>query len=112
MIRRPPRSTLSSSSAASDVYKRQVEIVRFGKALGGEEATFYGLAGLGDLILTATDNQSRNRRFGLAIGKNMSIEQAEKEVKQCVEGLRNCAEVYQLAQELGIEMPITEQVYK
>ena len=69
-----------------------------------------GLSGLGDLVLTCTDDQSRNRRMGLAIGSGSSIEQALEEIGQVVEGIEAARDVSEMAHELGIEMPITEQV--
>ncbi|KKL66168.1 hypothetical protein LCGC14_2147670 [marine sediment metagenome] len=88
------------------------ELCRLGCALGAKSETFMGMAGLGDLILTCTDNQSRNRRFGLALGKGEGVEQAIASIGQVVEGYRNTKEVYLLAQRTGIEMPITEQIYQ
>ncbi|MEL0632219.1 NAD(P)H-dependent glycerol-3-phosphate dehydrogenase [Pseudoalteromonas carrageenovora] len=88
------------------------ELTRLGCALGAKPETFMGMAGLGDLILTCTDNQSRNRRFGLALGKGESVEAAIESIGQVVEGFRNTKEVYLLAQRAGVEMPITEQIYK
>lgn len=88
------------------------EMMRLGLALGAKSETFMGMAGLGDLVLTCTDNQSRNRRFGLALGHGSSIEQAQTQIGQVVEGYRNTQEVYQLAQQHEIEMPIVEQVYQ
>ncbi|MEI6893190.1 MAG: NAD(P)H-dependent glycerol-3-phosphate dehydrogenase [Colwellia sp.] len=88
------------------------EMTRLGIALNAKPATFMGMAGLGDLVLTCTDNQSRNRRFGLALGKGSEVEQAITDIGQVVEGYRNTKEVYMLAQRRGIEMPIVEQVYQ
>ncbi len=88
------------------------EIMRLGLALGGKQETFMGLAGLGDLVLTCTDNQSRNRRFGLALGQGKSAQQAEKEIGQVVEGKDNAAQVFELAQQHKIDMPIVEQVFR
>ena len=88
------------------------EMTRLGVPLGADPATFMGMAGLGDLVLTCTDNQSRNRRFGLALGDGVSVEQAMKDIGQVVEGYRNTKEVYLLAQRMKVEMPIVEQVYK
>ena len=88
------------------------ELTRLGCALGAKPETFMGMAGLGDLILTCTDNQSRNRRFGLALGKGESVDAAIESIGQVVEGFRNTKEVYLLAQRAGVEMPITEQIYK
>jgi glycerol-3-phosphate dehydrogenase (NAD(P)+) len=89
-----------------------VELTRLGEAMGAQASTFMGMAGLGDLVLTCTDNQSRNRRFGLALGKGCDVEAAQVEIGQVVEGYRNTKEVYTLAKRLGVEMPITEQVYQ
>ncbi|WP_455479509.1 NAD(P)H-dependent glycerol-3-phosphate dehydrogenase [Bartonella sp. B23] len=88
------------------------EISRLGVAMGAELSTFMGMTGLGDLVLTCTDNQSRNRRFGMLLGKGASIKEAEKKVGQVVEGYLNTKEVRTLAQRIGIEMPITEQIYQ
>lgn len=88
------------------------EIMRLGIKLGGQADTFMGLAGLGDLILTCTDNQSRNRRLGLALGKGEDRELALEEIGQEVEGISAAKETYLLALKYNIEMPIVEQVYK
>ena len=88
-----------------------VELQRLGIALGADAKTFMGMAGLGDLVLTCTDNQSRNRRFGMALGSGNSTEQAMAEIGQVVEGYRNTREVHLLAARLGVEMPICEQIY-
>lgn len=88
------------------------EMVRLGLALGGKEETFLGLAGVGDLILTATSNQSRNRRFGLLVGQGVDLAEAERQVQQVVEGVHNAAQICQIADRLQIEMPITHAVYQ
>ncbi|CCQ09952.1 Glycerol-3-phosphate dehydrogenase [NAD(P)+] [Pseudoalteromonas luteoviolacea B = ATCC 29581] len=88
------------------------ELCRLGCALGARSETFMGMAGLGDLILTCTDNQSRNRRFGLALGQGKNVDDAMSSIGQVVEGYRNTKEVYLLAQRVGIEMPISEQIYQ
>jgi len=88
------------------------ELTRLGVQLGADASTFMGMAGLGDLVLTCTDNQSRNRRFGLALGKGMQVAEAMDSIGQVVEGYRNAKEVYLLAQREGVEMPITEQIYQ
>ena len=85
------------------------EISRLGMELGGHMDTFMGLAGLGDLVLTCTDDQSRNRRMGLALARGSSIEQARSEIGQEVEGILTAREVRQKSRQLGVEMPITEQ---
>lgn len=88
------------------------EISRLGASLGAEPQTFMGMAGLGDLVLTCTDNQSRNRRFGMMIGQGYSVEQAMQEIGQVVEGYYNTQEAYRLAQRQQVEMPIVEQIYQ
>ena len=86
------------------------EMVRLGLALGGKPDTFMGLAGVGDLILTCTDNQSRNRRLGLAIGSGKSLAEAEKAIGYTVEGVSNAHKIFKLAQHHHVDMPITEHV--
>lgn len=88
------------------------EMTRLGMALGAQPESFMGMAGLGDLVLTCTDNQSRNRRFGLALGKGEDVDTAQNNIGQVVEGYRNTKEVRLLAQRFGVEMPITEQIYQ
>lgn len=88
------------------------EMMRLGAVLGADPATFMGMAGLGDLVLTCTDNQSRNRRFGILLGQNKSIQEAQDIIAQVVEGCKNTKEVWSLAQKYHVDMPITEQIYK
>lgn len=88
------------------------EISRLGASLGANPNTFMGMAGLGDLVLTCTDNQSRNRRFGLMLGQGKNAEEAIAEIGQVVEGFYNTKEAYLLAQKQGVEMPIVEQIYQ
>lgn len=88
------------------------EIISLGTALGGKLETFIGLSGLGDLILTCTDNQSRNRRLGLALGKGHDIQSAEQEIGQVVEGKRNAELVSMLAKRHHIELPVCETVWQ
>jgi len=88
------------------------EIMRLGKQLGAHQQTMMGLAGLGDIILTCTDNQSRNRRFGLALGQGKTIAQAEIEVGQTVEGLRAANAIHIKAKQLGLDLPIIQEVYR
>lgn len=88
------------------------EMTRLGAALGAQPETFMGMAGLGDLVLTCTDNQSRNRRFGLALGQGKDVDTAQQEIGQVVEGYRNTKEVYLLAERMGVEMPIVDQIYQ
>lgn len=88
------------------------EIMRLGLAMGAQAETFMGLAGLGDLVLTCTDNQSRNRRMGLALADGSTIEQAREQIGQAVEGVKTAREAWNLAQKHNVEMPIIEQTYK
>jgi len=88
------------------------EMSRLGSALGADPTTFMGMAGLGDLVLTCTDNQSRNRRFGMMLGQGIDVETAQNTIGQVVEGFRNTKEVKALAARCGVEMPITEQIYQ
>ena len=86
------------------------EMARLGEAAGGHAATFMGLAGLGDLVLTCTDDQSRNRRFGLALARGVAPAEAAAAVGQVVEGVETSARVLGLARRFEVEMPICEQV--
>jgi len=88
------------------------EMKRLGVALGGKPETFNGMAGMGDLVLTCTDDQSRNRRFGLALGQGGDREGAERAIGQVVEGVRNAHEIHMLSQRMDVEMPICEAIYK
>ena len=87
------------------------EMTRLGLALGARQETFMGLAALGDLVLTCTDDQSRNRRFGLAIAAGRSPAEAQREIGQVVEGVQAARAVRAVAARAGVEMPIAEQVY-
>lgn len=87
------------------------EIARLGVALGGNQATFAGLAGVGDLIVTCTSEHSRNHQAGLMIGQGVAPEEALKKVGAVVEGYYAAATGKELANRLGVEMPITEAVY-
>ncbi len=89
-----------------------VEMTRLGVALGAQKETFMGLAGMGDLVLTCTDNLSRNRRMGLAIASGKTVEEAQQEIQQVVEGVMAAEAVKEVADELGIEMPICHQIYR
>lgn len=88
------------------------EIIRLGSKLGGQQETFMGLTGLGDLILTSTDNLSRNRRLGIALGQGKSKEEVMKEIGQEIEGVSAARETYLLSIKYDIDMPITEQTYR
>lgn len=103
---------LGANTRAALITRGLNEMVKLGTALGGQTHTFYGLAGLGDLILTCTDDQSRNRRLGLALGRGQSLNSALAEIAQVVEGVNTTRELYQLAQQHDIEMPICHNVYR
>ena len=82
------------------------------RAVGGKEETIVSLAALGDMVLTTTDNQSRNRRFGIALGLGQSVDLAEEEIGQVVEGKRNVKELLLLAARYQVDLPIAKQVYQ
>jgi glycerol-3-phosphate dehydrogenase (NAD(P)+) len=86
------------------------EITRLALAYGGQPRTLYGLAGLGDLVLTCTGALSRNRRAGLALAEGRSLAELEESTGMIAEGVRNSAAISRLAQRKGVEMPITEQM--
>ena len=87
------------------------EIKRLGVAMGGQEKTFYGLTGLGDLIVTCGSKHSRNRKAGELIGKGLSIEETKKQVGMTIESIDNIEVAYELSKKYKIEMPIVESVY-
>ena len=89
-----------------------VELMRLGVALGAKKETFMGLAGMGDLVLTCTDDLSRNRRMGLALAAGKTVEETQEEIGQVVEGVKAAKAVHEVAEKLGIEMPIVNQVYR
>lgn len=101
-----------ANARAALITRGLAEMTRFGVALGAKVETLQGLAGVGDVILTCTDNQSRNRRFGLALAHGKNIEQAQLEIGQIVEAVHNAAEVCKIAIGKNIELPIAEQVNK
>ena len=88
------------------------EIMSIGHAMGARQETFMGLAGMGDLILTCTDNQSRNRQMGLKLAQGLSVEQAREEIGQAVEGVKTAKEAWKLVQQHGLDCPIIEQAYR
>ncbi len=99
-----------ANARAALITRGLAEIMRLGKHLGGLRETFMGLAGLGDLVLTCTDDQSRNRRLGLALGRGEALEQAVAAIGQAVEGLHTAKELAALAEFHQVDMPITGQV--
>jgi glycerol-3-phosphate dehydrogenase (NAD(P)+) len=101
-----------ANTRAALITRGLAEMMRLGKAMGAQQETFMGLAGMGDLILTCTDNQSRNRRTGLLLAQGKTLEQVRKEIGQAIEGLNTAKEAVNLARQYGVEMPIMEQVYR
>lgn len=89
-----------------------LEMTRVGKALGAKAQTFMGLSGIGDLVLTCTDDQSRNRRMGLALATGGSVDDIISEIGQVVEGVYAAKSVHEVAIRESIELPICEQVYR
>jgi glycerol-3-phosphate dehydrogenase (NAD(P)+) len=88
-----------------------IEMMRLGVALGAQRETFMGLAGLGDLVLTCTDDQSRNRRFGLMLARGLTIEAAQHEIGQVVEGFMAARAVHEVAARKEVSMPICEGIH-
>lgn len=88
------------------------ELSRLGKAMGGQERTFMGLSGMGDLVLTCTGDLSRNRQVGLKLGQGRRLDDIISEMKAVAEGVKTTQSLYNLSEKLGVELPITEQVYK
>lgn len=101
-----------ANTRAALVTRGLAEMMRLGLALGGQTETFMGLTGLGDLVLTCTDDQSRNRRFGLGIGQGRDINDVIKEIGQEIEGIPAARTVYEIGLENQIDMPISEQTHK
>ncbi len=101
-----------SNTRVALITRGLAEMTRLGVALGAQPETFMGLAGMGDLVLTCTDNQSRNRRFGLAMAAGKTVEEAQEEIRQVVEGVQAARAVYHVAQALNIEMPICTSIYQ
>lgn len=101
-----------ANSRAALITRGLAEMMRLGTAMGAQPETFMGLAGLGDLVLTCTDDQSRNRRVGLSLGRGMSLDETVKKIGQAVEGVKSAPEIVRVAREYHVEMPITEQVYR
>lgn len=103
---------LGDNSFAALITRGLKEIVRLGVELGGKEETFYGLSGLGDLIVTCLSEHSRNRKAGYLIGQGKSLEETKKEVGMVIESVDNIDVAYELGKLHNIEMPIVETVYR
>ena len=102
---------MGDNTFAALITRGLTEISRLGVALGGNHNTFYGLSGLGDLIVTCLSEHSRNRRAGRCIGRGLSIEETRKEVGMTIESIDNIEVTYKLAKKYNIEMPIVNTVY-
>lgn len=100
-----------ANARAALITRGLAEMIRLGEALGARRETFMGLAGVGDLILTATDDQSRNRRLGLGLGRGRAVAELKAEIGQEIEGILSARLIWQLARRVGVEMPIVDQVY-
>ena len=101
-----------ANARAALITRGLAEMNRLGVALGGKPQTFMGLTGVGDLVLTCTDNQSRNRRAGIGLGQGKTVSQLLQEIGQEVEGVKTVRELYAMAKRVQVDMPITKQVYK
>lgn len=101
-----------SNTRVALITRGLAEMVRLGVKLGASRETFMGLAGLGDLVLTCTDDQSRNRRYGIAIGRGRSPAEAAAGIDQVVEGVAAARAVHEVAAAQGVEMPICTEVYR
>ncbi len=102
---------LGDNARAALVTRGLVEMMRLGAAMGAQKETLMGLAGMGDLVLTCTGDQSRNRRFGLALGRGDNADKALIDIGQVVEGVNTAEEVHRQASQHKVEMPISEVVY-
>ncbi|MGF1642873.1 MAG: NAD(P)H-dependent glycerol-3-phosphate dehydrogenase [Thiotrichales bacterium] len=101
-----------ANARAALITRGLAEMMRLGVCLGARTETMMGLAGLGDLVLTCTDDKSRNRRFGLALGQGKTAEQARIEIGQVVEGAVTARMLNQIAQRVTVEMPIAKEVFR
>lgn len=101
-----------ANARAALVTRGLAEVMRLGAVLGARRETLMGLAGLGDLVLTCTDDQSRNRRLGLALARGATLEAACADIGQVVEGVETAREVRRLSERHGIEMPIATEVFR
>lgn len=102
---------MGDNTFAALITRGLTELSRLGVAIGGNHNTFYGLSGLGDLIVTCLSEHSRNRRAGRCIGRGLTIEETKKEVGMVIESIDNIEVAYQLAKKYNIEMPIVNTVY-
>ena len=104
--------SFGSNARAALITRGIAEMMRFGKQLNVNLETFSGLSGIGDIVLTCTDDKSRNRRFGLGLGAGKTADEVQTQIGQVVEGKYAAEVIFNLAQRLNIELPITSQVYE
>ena len=102
---------MGDNTIAALITRGLTEISRLGVAMGGNHNTFYGLSGLGDLIVTCLSEHSRNRRAGRCIGRGLTVEETKKEVGMTIESIDNIEVAYKLAKKYNIDMPIVNTVY-
>ena len=102
---------LGDNTRAAIITRGLAEITRLGVALGGNPATFAGLSGVGDLMLTSAGGLSRNRRVGVEIGRGRTLDEIRAEMNEVAEGVPTCRSAWELAGRVGVDLPITEQMY-
>lgn len=102
---------LGDNSFAALITRGLVEMSRLGVKMGGQKDTFYGLTGLGDLVVTCSSQHSRNRKAGFLIGSGKTLEETRKEVGMTIESVDNIDVAYELAKKYNVEMPIVDTVY-
>ena len=100
------------NTKAAIVSRGLIELIKLGVALGGKEKTFYGLSGVGDLMVTCFSKHSRNRNLGEMLAKGKTLEEAEKELKMVAEGVKTCLSAYELGKKYNIELPTINEVYE
>lgn len=103
---------LGDNSKAAVMTRGMTEIVRLASRLGADISTFYGLAGMGDLIVTCTSLHSRNRRAGILLGQGAGLDEVQQSIGMAIEGINATKIAYKLSNDLGVEMPIVNQMYK
>ena len=100
------------NTRAAIITRGLAELTRLGIAMGGKQRTFYGLAGMGDLVATCSSSKSRNHHVGFQLGRGKSLDQIIEEMNEVAEGVKTAKVVMQLAKEYKVDMPISEEIYK
>jgi len=103
---------MGTNARAALITRGLAEISRIGKKMGADPATFLGLSGIGDLVLTCTGNLSRNRNVGLKLGQGLKIEEITRDMRMVAEGVVNTKSAYQLTQKLGVRAPVITAMYR